>query len=102
MIPGENVDDGSRPKDRRSRKYVERPSFSIPTMSYNFRRFNSRFAPKVSSLHMCNRLRTLLELAFSLFSRTVSSDYSLGKTQRTLWRFWSFTLSSVSTQICSQ
>ncbi|KAH8724048.1 integral peroxisomal membrane peroxin-domain-containing protein [Phaeosphaeriaceae sp. PMI808] len=32
----------SRPRDRRSRAYVERPSFSIPTMSSNFRRFNSR------------------------------------------------------------
>lgn len=29
-------------KDRRSRAYVERPNFSIPTMSSNFRRFNSR------------------------------------------------------------
>lgn len=29
-------------KDRRSRSYVERPNFSIPTMSSNFRRFNSR------------------------------------------------------------
>ncbi|KAF3046907.1 hypothetical protein E8E12_006757 [Didymella heteroderae] len=29
-------------KDRRSRTYVERPNFSIPTMSSNFRRFNSR------------------------------------------------------------
>ncbi|KAL1618466.1 Peroxisome size and maintenance regulator [Diplodia seriata] len=42
MIPGGDTDDGGRPKDRRSRKYVERPGFSIPTMSYNFRRFNSR------------------------------------------------------------
>ncbi|KAF2014980.1 Pex24p-domain-containing protein [Aaosphaeria arxii CBS 175.79] len=29
-------------KDRRSRAYVDRPAFSIPTMSSNFRRFNSR------------------------------------------------------------
>lgn len=42
MIPVGDPDDGSRPKDRRSRKYVERPGFSIPAMSYNFRRFNSR------------------------------------------------------------
>lgn len=42
MIPAGDVDDAGRPKDRRSRKYVERPGFSIPTMSYNFRRFNAR------------------------------------------------------------
>ncbi|EKG20405.1 Integral peroxisomal membrane peroxin [Macrophomina phaseolina MS6] len=42
MIPAEDLDDAARPKDRRSRKYVERPGFSIPTMSYNFRRFNAR------------------------------------------------------------
>lgn len=28
--------------DRRSRKYVQRPGFSLPTMSNNFRRFNAR------------------------------------------------------------
>ncbi|KAF1918330.1 integral peroxisomal membrane peroxin-domain-containing protein [Ampelomyces quisqualis] len=33
---------GARVKDRRSRSYVARPNFSIPTMSSNFRRFNSR------------------------------------------------------------
>lgn len=31
-----------RAKDRRSRAYVERPGFSLPIMSSNFRRFNSR------------------------------------------------------------
>ncbi|KXL47564.1 MAG: hypothetical protein FE78DRAFT_330464, partial [Acidomyces sp. 'richmondensis'] len=29
-------------KDRRGRKYVDRPGFSIPLMSSNFRRFNAR------------------------------------------------------------
>ncbi|KAF2865532.1 integral peroxisomal membrane peroxin-domain-containing protein [Massariosphaeria phaeospora] len=29
-------------KDRRSRTYVDRPQFSLPVMSSNFRRFNSR------------------------------------------------------------
>lgn len=33
---------GPRIKDRRSRDYVSRPNFSIPTMSSNFRRFNAR------------------------------------------------------------
>ncbi|KAK4557092.1 Peroxisome size and maintenance regulator [Recurvomyces mirabilis] len=31
--------------DRRSRTYVDRPNFSIPQMSSNFRRFNSRIGP---------------------------------------------------------
>ncbi|KAA8621767.1 Pex24p-domain-containing protein [Pyrenophora tritici-repentis] len=54
VLPSEDLSDNSSPgtptpsgttphiKDRRSRAYVERPSFSIPTMSSNFRRFNSR------------------------------------------------------------
>lgn len=37
-------DDAPTPqiKDRRSRQYVERPNFSLPQMSSNFRRFNAR------------------------------------------------------------
>lgn len=53
VLPTEDLSDNSasdtehygastRIKDRRSRTYVERPNFSIPTMSSNFRRFNSR------------------------------------------------------------
>lgn len=45
MIPSDNTpdnDSSSDFKDRRSSAYVERPSFSLPTMSTNFRRFNSR------------------------------------------------------------
>ncbi|KAK3058380.1 Peroxisome size and maintenance regulator [Extremus antarcticus] len=33
---------GSKRKDRRSRKYVDRPNFSLPMMTTNFRRFNAR------------------------------------------------------------
>ncbi len=33
---------GPRVKDYRSRTYVARPNFSLPTMSSNFRRFNAR------------------------------------------------------------
>ncbi|UPX17258.1 Peroxisome size and maintenance regulator [Ascochyta rabiei] len=42
--PPESASDAATPqvKDRRSRTYVERPNFSLPTMSSNFRRFNSR------------------------------------------------------------
>ncbi|CAN9204727.1 unnamed protein product [Alternaria sp. RS040] len=54
VLPSEDLSDSSPPdsstpsgnaphvKDRRSRSYVARPNFSIPTMSSNFRRFNSR------------------------------------------------------------
>ncbi|KAH3951661.1 hypothetical protein HBI56_082680 [Parastagonospora nodorum] len=51
VLPTEDFSDNSdsndassstRVKDRRSRTYVARPNFSIPTMSSNFRRFNSR------------------------------------------------------------
>ena len=52
VLPGEDLSATSSPngdskssphiKDRRSHTYVERPNFSIPTMSSNFRRFNSR------------------------------------------------------------
>ncbi|KAF2621811.1 Pex24p-domain-containing protein [Macroventuria anomochaeta] len=40
--PDGNFDTSPQVKDRRSHTYVERPNFSIPTMSSNFRRFNSR------------------------------------------------------------
>lgn len=52
VLPTEDLSDSSTPdyadsntprvKDRRSKTYVARPNFSIPTMSSNFRRFNSR------------------------------------------------------------
>lgn len=42
VFPTETEDDGTPKKDRRSREYVDRPSFSLPAMSTNFRRFNAR------------------------------------------------------------
>ena len=42
VIDDDDDDDQPQVKDRRSRKYVDRPNFSLPTMSSNFRRFNSR------------------------------------------------------------
>ncbi|KAF1814829.1 hypothetical protein P152DRAFT_505813 [Eremomyces bilateralis CBS 781.70] len=41
MIPTEDQQQ-DLPGDRRERKYVERPGFSLPLMSNNFRRFNAR------------------------------------------------------------
>ncbi|KAF2757711.1 hypothetical protein EJ05DRAFT_476922 [Pseudovirgaria hyperparasitica] len=38
----EDEANGPKVKDRRSRKYVARPNFSLPVMSNNFRRFNAR------------------------------------------------------------
>lgn len=39
---GKTNDDPPSKPDRRSRKYVARPGFSLPLMSNNFRRFNAR------------------------------------------------------------
>lgn len=44
-MPSEGIDDSNEPVDRRSRKYVDRPNFSIGNMSANFRRFNARIGP---------------------------------------------------------
>lgn len=43
IVPIEDVnDDGEVILDERSSKYIQRPSFSIPLMTTNFRRFNAR------------------------------------------------------------
>ena len=41
VIP-EEIDELDLPQDVRSSKYINRPSFSIPLMTNNFRRFNAR------------------------------------------------------------
>ncbi|KAG9963486.1 Pex24p-domain-containing protein, partial [Aureobasidium melanogenum] len=42
VFPQETEEDGTPKKDRRSRQYVDKPQFSLPVMSANFRRFNAR------------------------------------------------------------
>ncbi|ORY13204.1 integral peroxisomal membrane peroxin-domain-containing protein [Clohesyomyces aquaticus] len=45
VLPSQDYDDDSQAPqkvDRRSRQYVDRPGFSLPVMSSNFRRFNAR------------------------------------------------------------
>ena len=43
VIPAEEIDIGAEaPVDPRSSKYVQRPAFSLPLMTSNFRRFNAR------------------------------------------------------------
>ena len=42
VIPEDEVDELDLPQDVRSSKYINRPSFSIPLMTNNFRRFNAR------------------------------------------------------------
>ncbi|KAF2181952.1 Pex24p-domain-containing protein [Zopfia rhizophila CBS 207.26] len=42
VLPSQDYDEDTPVKDRRSRKYVDRPGFSLPVMSSNFRRFNAR------------------------------------------------------------
>ncbi len=43
MIPEEQVDDVLEVVDERSSRYTNRPSFSLPLMTSNFRRFNARY-----------------------------------------------------------
>ncbi|KAF2122832.1 integral peroxisomal membrane peroxin-domain-containing protein [Lophiotrema nucula] len=44
VLPKDSTSDDDEPtvKDRRSRQNIDRPNFSLPVMSSNFRRFNSR------------------------------------------------------------
>ncbi|KAF1951225.1 Pex24p-domain-containing protein [Byssothecium circinans] len=64
VLPSEKLDDddddSSTPHvvDRRSRKYVARPSFSLPVMSSNFRRFNSRIGVAFVTQNRAIRLFT--------------------------------------------
>jgi len=45
FIPEEEVEELDLPPDVRSSKYINRPSFSLPLMTTNFRRFNARYVP---------------------------------------------------------
>ncbi|PVH96970.1 Pex24p-domain-containing protein [Periconia macrospinosa] len=64
VLPSEDLDDdqnGSphvQVKDRRSRSYVDRPNFSLPVMSSNFRRFNSRIGVAFVAQNRAIRLFT--------------------------------------------
>lgn len=42
VIPEDEVQGMDLPPDIRSSKYINRPSFSLPLMANNFRRFNAR------------------------------------------------------------
>ncbi|MCJ1485278.1 hypothetical protein MMC06_005452 [Schaereria dolodes] len=42
VIPAEDINDLSDLQDKRSTKYINRPGFSLPLMTNNFRRFNAR------------------------------------------------------------
>ena len=44
VIPTEDVNEnGEVVQDKRSSKYIDRPGFSLPLMTNNFRRFNARY-----------------------------------------------------------
>ena len=60
MLPQDFVDEASTPqtKDRRSRQYVQRPNFSLPQMSSNFRRFNARIGVAFVAQNRAIRLFT--------------------------------------------
>lgn len=42
IIPEEEIHELDLPQDVRSSKFINRPSFSLPLMTNNFRRFNAR------------------------------------------------------------
>ncbi|KAL9100862.1 MAG: hypothetical protein Q9163_003806, partial [Psora crenata] len=42
VLPEEEIEELDLPPDVRSSKYISRPSFSLPMMTNNFRRFNAR------------------------------------------------------------
>lgn len=42
VIPPEDLPEVFETPDKRSTKYINRPGFSLPLMTYNFRRFNAR------------------------------------------------------------
>jgi len=43
VIPAQGTEDVEVEADRTSSKYLNRPGFSIPLMTTNFRRFNARY-----------------------------------------------------------
>ncbi|KAL8697863.1 MAG: hypothetical protein Q9201_006887 [Fulgogasparrea decipioides] len=59
VIPSENIEEVlDLPPDKRSTKYIGRPGFSIPLMTNNFRRFNSRIGIVFVFQTRLNRLLT--------------------------------------------
>ena len=49
VIPEDEVQELDLPPDVRSSKYINRPSFSLPLMTKNFRRFNARYKSFICS-----------------------------------------------------
>lgn len=47
VIPAEEIEELDLPTDVRSSKYINRPSFSLPLMTNNFRRFNARYESRL-------------------------------------------------------
>ena len=44
VLPESEVEELDLPQDVRSSKYINRPGFSLPLMTNNFRQFNARHA----------------------------------------------------------
>ena len=66
ILPSQDIPEDSSIKDRRFRKYVDRPGFSLPVMSNNFRRFNARHAlllPTAASLSLTSSVELELRLS---------------------------------------
>ena len=79
IIPEEDVDELASAPDVRSSKYINRPGFSLPLMTNNFRRFNARYEILFAARETL--LTFILESEWSSSFRTVSSVSSLGESQ---------------------
>lgn len=71
IVPEEEIDDVLEVENERSSRYTHRPSFSLPLMTNNFRRFNARYndSPAPES-HLTNARAEL-----GLFSSLKTGSY---------------------------
>lgn len=98
VIPTEDMGEVLEMPDKRSTKYINRPSFSIPLMTNNFRRFNARCSPFERSNGFM--LTTLVELEWYLCSKVASYAYYPGKKPPIPSPSSRFVRSSVWTHTC--
>ena len=72
VIPEEDVDGIESSSEKRTSAFIERPPFSLPLMTYNFRNFNARCGISFILVILYHCLANQdLELASSLFFRIV-------------------------------
>jgi hypothetical protein len=75
VIPAEGTEDVEVEADRTSSKYLNRPGFSIPLMTTNFRRFNARYGINRYGSPSILRALTLPLLESGSFSSSRTDSY---------------------------